>query len=67
MTDQKQIDITDPALSVLELCKLALEQQKNATMFLAQSQQAGANAQQAQANVQAIEAEITKREKEVVT
>ena len=49
-----QIDITDPAVSVEQLYKLALEQQKAVTSLLAQLQQA-------QANVQAIEAEIQRR------
>jgi len=50
-----QIDITDPAVTVEQLYKLALEQQKAVTSLLAQLQQA-------QANVQAIEAEIQKRQ-----
>ena len=59
MTDQqKQIDITDPAVTIEQLYKFALEQQKNVTGFYAQMQQA-------QANVVAIEAEIEKRSKQV--
>ena len=48
----QQIDITK--LPVVELYRLALEQQKNVTALFAQLQQA-------QANVAAIEAEIAKR------
>lgn len=55
MEQPKQIDITSPSVTVAELYKLALEQQKNVTNFYAQMQQA-------QANVMAIEVEIKKRE-----
>jgi len=54
MEQAKQIDITDPAVTVEQLYKLALEQQKQATAFFSQLQQA-------QTNVAAIEAEIERR------
>ena len=53
--EQKQVDIN--TMSIQELYKLALEQQKAVTSFFSQLQQA-------QTNVQALEAEIEKRETE---
>jgi peptidoglycan hydrolase CwlO-like protein len=50
----QQIDITSKDVSIEQLYKLALEQQKAVTSLYAQMQQA-------QAIVQAIEAEIAKR------
>ena len=51
--EQKQVDIN--TMSIQELYKLALEQQKAVTSFFSQLQQA-------QTNVQALEAEIEKRD-----
>jgi peptidoglycan hydrolase CwlO-like protein len=50
----QQIDITSPDVTIEQLYKLALEQQKAVTNLFAQMQQA-------QANVAALEAEIEKR------
>jgi len=53
--EQKQVDIN--TMSIQELYKLALEQQKAVTSLFSQMQQA-------QTNVQVLEAEIEKRETE---